>query len=109
MFPAGYYMIDNKLIRYWQLSKGKQENPKKEELVELLKSSVQYRCISDVEVGSYLSGGVDSTLIAALARTIYKSCFTDDTIELDNYLIRHIELPEMVFYSLALPTSANCA
>jgi hypothetical protein len=50
----------------------------------------------------YINGlmGNKDVLIAALARTIYKSCFTDDTIELDNYLIRHIELPEMVFYSL---------
>lgn len=70
MFPAGYYMLNNKFIRYWQLPKGRQKNPAEEELVELLKSSVQYRCISDVEVGSYLSGGVDSTLIAALARKI---------------------------------------
>ena len=61
-------MLNNKFIRYWQLPKGRQKNPAEEELVELLKSSVQYRCISDVEVGSYLSGGVDSTLIAALAR-----------------------------------------
>ena len=35
-------------------------------LDELLKSSVDYRKISDVEVGLYLSGGLDSTLIGSL-------------------------------------------
>jgi len=34
--------------------------------------------------------GNKSVLIAALARTIFKSCFTDDAIELENFLIKHI-------------------
>jgi len=38
-------------------------------LDELLKSSVEYRKISDVEVGLYLSGGLDSTLIGSLLTT----------------------------------------
>ena len=38
-------------------------------LDELLKSSVEYRKISDVEVGLYLSGGLDSTLIGSLLAT----------------------------------------
>ena len=38
-------------------------------LDELLKSSVEYRKISDVEVGLYLSGGLDSTLIGFLLAT----------------------------------------
>ncbi|MGA0946290.1 MAG: asparagine synthase-related protein, partial [Candidatus Nanopelagicales bacterium] len=32
----------------------------------MLKSSIEYRKISDVEVGLYLSGGLDSTLIGSL-------------------------------------------
>ncbi len=38
-------------------------------LDELLKNSVEYRKISDVEVGLYLSGGLDSTLIGSLLAT----------------------------------------
>tara|TARA_R110000824_G_scaffold283218_6_gene471594 strand:- start:400 stop:1644 length:1245 start_codon:yes stop_codon:yes gene_type:complete len=44
--------------------------------------------------------GNKSVLIAALARTIFKSCFTDDSLELDRFLIKHIELPENVSYAL---------
>ena len=44
--------------------------------------------------------GNKSVLIAALARTIYKSCFTDDPMELENFMIKHIQLPENVFYAL---------
>ncbi len=37
-----------------------------ESIEEYLKRSVHYRLVSDVEVGSYLSGGVDSSMISAL-------------------------------------------
>ncbi len=39
----------------------------KEQVVSLLKASVQKRLIADVPVGCFLSGGVDSSVIAALA------------------------------------------
>ncbi|QDP53562.1 MAG: hypothetical protein GOVbin556_26 [Prokaryotic dsDNA virus sp.] len=50
----------------------------------------------------FLNGimGNKSVLIAALARTIYKSCFSDDSLELDKFLIKHIQLPENVHYAL---------
>jgi len=44
--------------------------------------------------------GNKSVLIAALARTIFKSCFSDDPLELDRFLIKHIQLPENVSYAL---------
>ena len=37
-------------------------------LVELLESSVQQRLVADVPLGSFLSGGVDSSVVTALAR-----------------------------------------
>ena len=71
MFPAGYFMEKGKLQRYWSLPIGNKDYPEDDELIDLLKSSVKYRCISDVEVGSYLSGGIDSTLIASLAKKVH--------------------------------------
>jgi len=67
MFPAGHYMLSGKLRRYWKLPDAEQLLPTNEEIRELINSSVAYRCISDVPVGSYLSGGLDSTIVAGLA------------------------------------------
>ena len=71
MFPAGHFMEKNKLQKYWSLPIGEKDYPKDDDLIDLLKSSVEYRCISDVEVGSYLSGGIDSTLLASLAKKVH--------------------------------------
>ena len=68
MFPAGHYMQNEKLQSYWQLPLYEKPEPADDELYELIKSSVEYRCISDVPVGSYLSGGLDSTIITAFAK-----------------------------------------
>ena len=67
MLPAGHYELNGKRVEYWKLPEGEQEPPSDEELRELIVSAVRKRCISDVEVGSYLSGGLDSTIIAGLA------------------------------------------
>ena len=66
-FPSGFYMFNNKLTQYWKLLQGSQEAPDPEELYDLLDTSIKYRCISDVPVGSYLSGGLDSSLITSMS------------------------------------------
>ena len=71
MFPAGCYMENNRIYKYWELPKGFQAPPADEELRELIISSVNYRRIADVSIGSYLSGGLDSTIVAALAHELH--------------------------------------
>lgn len=67
MFPAGCYFKGGRIHRWWSLPEGPQEPPTDEELRELVESAVSYRTLSDVPVGSYLSGGLDSTIVAGLS------------------------------------------
>lgn len=61
-------------IRYWdvqyQLDYEHTERWFTERLRELVHDSVRVHLRADVEVGSYVSGGIDSSLLAALARDI---------------------------------------
>ena len=76
-----YILVENGAVsvtEYWDLdypplgasSISKSENEYVEELKELLTRSVRYRLQSDVPVGFYLSGGLDSSLIGALINQV---------------------------------------
>jgi asparagine synthase (glutamine-hydrolysing) len=67
MFPAGHFLEDGRIQQWWELPEGPGEPPSDEELRDLIETAVQYRNIADVEVGSYLSGGLDSTIVAGLS------------------------------------------
>lgn len=69
MFPAGSFYKNNRINSYWKFQKTEQAAPTDEELRYLIEDSVRCRLVSDVPVGSYLSGGIDSTIIAKLSRT----------------------------------------
>ena len=74
--PPAYYMtIDLKTgkwdkKRYWQFEfaqDGKlNEEETKEKILETMRDSVAHHMIADVPVGSFLSGGIDSSIIATL-------------------------------------------
>jgi asparagine synthase (glutamine-hydrolysing) len=80
--PSGHYItIRNNEVavrEYWDLeyptmdeaSDGKPEKHYAETLRELLEQSVRYRLQADVPVGFFLSGGLDSSLIAAMIRRV---------------------------------------
>ena len=62
-------------VRYWSLDAKEpaREPPEREELVqeleELLCTSVRLRMVADVPVGAFLSGGIDSSTVAALMQS----------------------------------------
>ncbi len=68
MFPAGFYRKGKQLQQYWKYSIEEKEAPSDAELRELIVDAIRLRKISDVPVGTYLSGGLDSTIITGIAK-----------------------------------------
>lgn len=76
----GHYLIHNiqndetKISRYWGLNKSLVSEGEKQvsDVKEVLKESIKAHLISDVPVGLFLSGGVDSSAIAILASEVCK-------------------------------------
>ncbi|SNR70109.1 asparagine synthase (glutamine-hydrolyzing) [Hymenobacter mucosus] len=62
--------------RYWKLEDKvraevlSDEQEAKKQLHDLIRTSVQYRMIADVPFGTFLSGGIDSSLVTAMAQDV---------------------------------------
>ena len=79
--PPGHYMIINEsgvsIHKFWQLTFSNQStvsntdfNESANDLTDLLKDAVKIRLRSDVPVGAYLSGGLDSSVTTAFIHDI---------------------------------------
>jgi len=68
MFPPAHYWLNGKLVKYWDLNIETKEPPDDDELRSLIVDSVKLRKQSDVPVGRYLSGGLDSTILTYLLK-----------------------------------------
>lgn len=75
-FPAGhYYTTAGGFVRYYDLegivgANGHDESPDVDRIQQTLREAVHKRLMSEVPVGVYLSGGLDSSIIAALAAEV---------------------------------------
>jgi asparagine synthase (glutamine-hydrolysing) len=67
-FPPGHYFLNGKTHKYWELNIDEKAPPSDEELAYLISDAVSIRMRSDVPVGSYLSGGLDSTILTYLSK-----------------------------------------
>ncbi len=100
-FPAAHYLqIDttqynfnhllNNLTPFWRLEARIEKDPLKEEksakekLRVLLFDSIEKQLISDVPIGTFLSGGVDSSLVTAIASKVSNEKINTFSIAIDD-------------------------
>jgi len=72
--PASYMIVkNNEIIEknfYWDLNVGNYRMVKKEKVREKVIEAIKYTTVSDVQIGLLLSGGVDSSIIAYVLKSL---------------------------------------
>jgi asparagine synthase (glutamine-hydrolysing) len=94
LLPAGSTLTiaetgDAKAAHYWQQPSARGDQNDTAELRERLLESVRMRLVADVPLGVFLSGGVDSSALAALASQV-----SDDPIQTFNISFDEAEFDE---------------
>jgi asparagine synthase (glutamine-hydrolysing) len=68
MFPPATFSVNGQHQRFWTLQDRELGPPSDQELFELIQSVIDDHNSAAVEIGSYLSGGIDSAIIATLSK-----------------------------------------
>ena len=67
IFPPGSYFTSGIYSKFWEPIFENKEPPGDEELFDLIYDAVKLRLVSDVPIGSFLSGGLDSSIITKIS------------------------------------------
>ncbi|MFX0132293.1 MAG: asparagine synthase (glutamine-hydrolyzing) [Candidatus Hodarchaeota archaeon] len=112
--PQGCYLIYNlekklEISNYWEIKlKNETDNIKNiiKKIEQYLEKSVEFRLISDVPIGVLLSGGIDSSLITALA---YKkdSKLTSYSIGIETIIEKDLKYVDIFLESLPITNKKN--
>ncbi len=111
--PAGHYLrVDEKgatsLTRYWSLDGIKRNSfqgtfeEAAEQLTELCQSAFDYRLVSDVPVGVFLSGGIDSSFLAMVLKNRLGANLEHITIGFDDPLYDETSKASLIARNLGL-------
>jgi len=81
VLPGEYLTVSlndprSKAFRYYRPFLGKTRSTSDDELASLIEQSVESRLIADVPVGIFLSGGLDSSIIAAISAQTHPEIMT---------------------------------
>jgi asparagine synthase (glutamine-hydrolysing) len=68
MFPAGYYLSNNFFYKYWSLKTINDKRIDMSKVEYLLTDSINIRKRTDTPFGSFLSGGLDSTIVTSILK-----------------------------------------